>query len=199
MRLARDEQALREALARRAAEITSGPPSADGAAVSSAIPMNVFVSYARRDTRQITQLLPHLNRLEREGQIQHWADHLIREGHEWEEAIRKALASADLILLLVSANFLDSDFIRRVELPITHERNRAGKSRVIWVRLTAEKPSKANEIESWISALQATPRRKPISKFNPRENGWIEVRNALEQAAADFQSQRGKARSGRVP
>jgi hypothetical protein len=78
---------------------------------------NVFVSYCHSDREYLNRLLVHLKPLEKEGLIDLWADTRLRPGDRWKHEIEKALAKATVAILLVSADFLASDFITENELP----------------------------------------------------------------------------------
>ena len=76
----------------------------------------VFISYSHRDKEWLERLQIFLRPLEREGKIQCWDDTRIQPGQKWQEEIEKALASACMVILLVSADFMASDFIANNEL-----------------------------------------------------------------------------------
>jgi len=77
----------------------------------------VFVSYSHRDADFLNRLLIHLRPLEKRGLIDPWSDKRIAAGEKWRDEIAKALEQARVAILLISADFLASDFIMENELP----------------------------------------------------------------------------------
>ena len=77
----------------------------------------VFISYSHRDRRWLDRLRVHLRPLERTYQIEVWDDSRIKPGSRWREEIAAAIKAARVAVLLVSADFLASDFIATDELP----------------------------------------------------------------------------------
>jgi len=77
----------------------------------------VFISYSHSDGEYLDRLLVHLKPLEKEGLIELWVDTRLRAGDRWRKEIEKALHRATVVILLVSADFLASDFITDNELP----------------------------------------------------------------------------------
>ena len=138
-------------------------------------PIDVFVSYAREDASFMRELRTHLTLLERQGLMKLWYDGDITAGSAWGEAIDSQLEAAKIILLLVSADFLASDFIDEVELKRALARHREGTARVIPIIVRGCDWTKAP-----FAKLQALPRDgKAMATLRDRDAGWTEVAKAL--------------------
>jgi hypothetical protein len=92
---------------------------------------SVFVSYSRADRSWLDRLRVHLAPLERSGLIEIWHDGKIEAGALWQLEIEGALASASAAILLISANFLASDFIYANELPPILDRHAKAGMKII--------------------------------------------------------------------
>lgn len=77
----------------------------------------VFISYSHKDKNYLERLTVHLKPLEKKGLIDAWSDTRISAGDLWKKEIEKALRETQVAILLVSADFLASDFIVDNELP----------------------------------------------------------------------------------
>ncbi len=97
--------------------------------------LDVFLSYSHRDESLRDALSTHLALLEREGTIRTWHDRRIGAGEDRKGEIDGYLESADLILLLISPDFIASDYCFDVEMTRALERHEAGEARVIPVIL----------------------------------------------------------------
>jgi len=96
----------------------------------------VFVSYSHRDKDWKDRFLTVSKPLRRYVGIDLWSDERIKPGEKWRDEINKAMDRAIVAVLLVSINFLDSDFIAEVELPfILHAASKRNVA-LLWVRLT---------------------------------------------------------------
>lgn len=144
----------------------------------------LFFSYSHKDEAMRNELETHLSLLRRQGRIHTWHDRRITAGSKIDDMIAKELEDAEVILLLVSANFLASNYCYEREMDRALERHREGTAVVIPVILH---PC------DWHSApfggLRATPTDgKPVSMFaNSHEAFSIitkDIREALEKLPA---------------
>src|SRR5712692_7570656 len=85
-------------------------------------PPHVFVSYSHADTKWLKVIDPHLAGLRNYAKVEVFDDRSSRGGDPWDANIRTALGKADIVVLLVTANFTGSKYIHEVELPIARRR-----------------------------------------------------------------------------
>ncbi|MEW8410581.1 MAG: toll/interleukin-1 receptor domain-containing protein [Candidatus Thiodiazotropha sp.] len=140
---------------------------------------SVFMSYSHTDEELRDELEKHLAGLRRQGVISTWHDRRIGPGEELHGQISAQLDAANIILLLVSADFLASDYCYDVEMKRAMERHEQGNARVIPVIL---RPC------DWHGApfgkLMAVPTDgKPVAKHATLDDGFLEVAQAVRQAA----------------
>jgi hypothetical protein len=95
------------------------------------IPEELFISYSHEDEKLKNELLKHLSPLRRFGLIQEWHDRLIGAGADWHQEIGNALNRCKLILLLISADFINSDYCYGVEMTRAIDRHESGEARMI--------------------------------------------------------------------
>lgn len=141
----------------------------------SRIPVELFYSYSHKDEEFRDELETHLASLKREGLVEVWHDRRIEAGEDWNGEIAKRLNTADIILLLVSANFLASDYCYDLEVKRALERHANGTARVVPVIL---KPC------DWKSTpfgpIQSLPKdAKPISRWDDRDEAFLNVVTGL--------------------
>ncbi len=80
------------------------------------IPIEIFCSYAHADEKWLRKLETHLRVLKQQGLISLWHDRVIMPGADWAKTIDTHLETASVILLLVSADFLASDYCYSIEM-----------------------------------------------------------------------------------
>src|SRR6266566_2694160 len=93
--------------------------------------VEIFCCYARKDHSLLNELRIHLIPMIRQGLITLWADTDIDAGLEWEKEIEKHLETAQIILLLISPEFIASDYCYSIEMKRAMERHECGEARVI--------------------------------------------------------------------
>ena len=142
----------------------------------------IFISYSHKDIKWLERVQIHLKPLEREGKISRWDDTLLKSGEEWREKISQSLNSSKVAVLLISPNYLASDFIAKDELPPLLK---AANSRGTVILPLIISPSRFESIVS-LSRFQAVnnPRTEPLMKLNEGDQDEILVRlsNAVEDA-----------------
>src|SRR5215510_4817146 len=139
--------------------------------------IRLFISYAHRDEDLRQELDNHLSNLRRQQIISGWHDRRIAPGQEWAEQIDNALNEAQIILLLISARFMASDYCYAKEMVRAIERHDAGEAVVIPIILSA-----CDWQGAPFSKLQALPKdAKPIKAWNDRDEAWLDVVRGLRR------------------
>src|SRR5256885_1588759 len=100
-------------------------------------PLSLFISYSHKDDVLRAKLEAHLTLPKRSGVFDIWHDRKIGAGREWAGEINEALERADVVLLLVSSDFLASDYCQDKEMTRAMERQAQGTTRVVPVILRA--------------------------------------------------------------
>lgn len=95
------------------------------------IPLKTFIIYSRADAQLKDELLTHLHPFVEYKFIEKWVDSDLLPGEDWEKRLEDELEAAHLVIMLVSADALSSEFIRKKELKTALEKKRAGTARVI--------------------------------------------------------------------
>ena len=140
--------------------------------------IEVFFSYAHEDEDLRDELEKHLSTLKRQGVITDWHDRKIGAGTEWEGEIDTHLNTAHVILLLISADFMASDYCWDVEVKWAMERHEAEEARVIPIILRPV---------DWEGApfgkLQALPMdAKPVTSWANRDEAFLDVARGIRAA-----------------
>ncbi|MGF1523396.1 MAG: TIR domain-containing protein [Leptolyngbyaceae cyanobacterium] len=139
--------------------------------------VEVFFSYSHRDEDLRDELAKHLSILQRRGKIDTWYDRAIEAGAEKQAEIDQQLNRADIILLLVSSDFLASDYCYDVEVKRAMERHEAGDARVIPVIVRP-----VDWQDAPFGKLQALPKDgKPITKWSDRDEALLNVEKGIKQ------------------
>ena len=143
----------------------------------------VFISYSHQDKRFLEDLLTHLKPYLRKGTITAWSDQQIEPGSKWFGKIQTALAKTSVAVMLVSPDFLASDFIHEQELgPLLKEAEGAGV-KIFWV-LIRDCSWKETPLKDYQAVV--SPPDKPFASMTKpkRDTAWRKVCEAIKQAAS---------------
>ena len=142
--------------------------------------LNVFISYSHQDEPFKDALEKHLSMLKRSNKIATWTDRAILPSQEWDEEISRQLEDADLILLLISADFIASDYIWEKELTRAMERHHRGEARLIPIFI---KPCEWKEAP--FAKIQGLPKdAKPVGSPD-NDAAWNDIAKGI-RSVADF-------------
>jgi len=149
----------------------------------------LFSSYSHRDERYRQRLVKHLAPLKREGVLTDWNDREISAGVEWAVEIARQLDMADIILLLISADFIASDFCWSKEMTRALERHTQGAARVIPVIVQPVDWSGAP-----FAKLQALPKDgKAVTLWGNKEAAWVDVAKGIRKATTELTNAKAAA------
>ena len=144
--------------------------------------VEVFFSYAHKDEAYRNELEKHLSLLRRQGLITAWHDRHILPGTDWAQAIDEHLEGASVILLLISADFLASDYCYGLEMQRALRRHQTNEARVIPILL---RPVDWNN--SPFAHLQALPNdAKPITAWHNRDEAFTDVAAGIRRVIEEF-------------
>jgi len=151
-------------------------------------PIKVFISYSHMDSGYKDELMNMLKSLENQKVIQVWQDREIEEGNDWYKAIKSAMRTCQMAILLVSQSFLNSDFIQREEIPVLLKQRKQQGMRVIPIII---RPCLWKD-DPVLSKIQALPRDgKPVIKFSKangnRDQVWVEITESIGRRARALQ------------
>lgn len=137
----------------------------------------IFYCYAHEDDALREQLARHLSPLRRLRYITGWFDRDIRAGTNWERESQARLDTANIILLLISADFMASDYCYTIEMQRALEKHRAGTAHVIPILLRPVEWERTP-----IGELSALPTdKKPITQWEDKDAAWLNVVQGINE------------------
>jgi len=151
--------------------------------------IRLFISYSHKDEELRQDLEAHLAVLRRQGVVSVWTDRMITAGQEWAKAIDDNLDSADIILLLVSAYFVSSDYCYDTEMIRAIQRHDDRQAIVI--------PIVGRPVD-WsgtpFSKLLVLPTdAKPVTSWDDMHAAWADVAVGIRRATHELQRKRNKS------
>jgi energy-coupling factor transporter ATP-binding protein EcfA2 len=138
---------------------------------ASRMPVEIFYAYAREDEALRDELEKHLTTLQRQGLIMSWHDRKIVPGSDWAQEIDTHLATASIILLLISPDFLASEYCYGVEMQRAMARHERGDAHVLPIILRPVHWQTAP-----FASLQGLPRdMKPVTSWPNRDEAFEDI------------------------
>ena len=154
-------------------------------------PVSIFFSYSRKDEALMRELESHLEPLRLSRLIESWHDGCITPGEEWEPQIKENLQKAQIILLLISVNFISSKYCNTVELTQAIKRHKSGDALVIPLIL---KPCMWHPIpvgEMTLGELQALPKDAlPVTSWKDPDEAYTNIAEGLYEKILQLQQER---------
>ncbi len=134
--------------------------------------VKIFISYSHKDETFKEELVAHLAALDSgNGGTTSWHDRKIMAGSDWEDAIDSRLENSNVILILVSSDFIASKYCYGKELKKALEKHELGQARVVPIIVRA-----CHWKNTDFSHLQALPKDgKPVSQWTYRDEAWVDV------------------------
>ncbi|MEN8446182.1 MAG: COR domain-containing protein, partial [Cyanobacteria bacterium J06555_13] len=140
----------------------------------------IFISYSHQDTALFTELKVWLKPLERTGKLKVWDDTKIQPGEKWQVEIEQALATAKVAVLLVSPDFIASEFIHNNELPALLNAAETQGLKLIWIPIRYSSYTDAGFREY----QAAHPPQAPLASLDPslRDKAWHDIYQKIKAA-----------------
>lgn len=150
--------------------------------------VRLFYSYSHKDESLRNELETHLKLMQRQGIIETWQDRKIEAGDDWMQRINENLESADIILLLVSARFMASDYCYAIEMKRALERHENGEARVIPV-IVRDVDLK----DAPFAKLQFLPTGgKAITTWRNKDTAWRNVAAGIRKVVEQMRKKPGQ-------
>ncbi len=144
----------------------------------------IFISYSHKDKRHKDRLETHLKAYSMDKQIEYWSDTDIIPGDNWEKEIKKAVDQAAVAILLLSADFMSSDYIRDKELPLLMEANK--KDGVLVISVYLNYCSVSDEIKQF---QYVNPEDRPLAVIpkQNREQVWARLASCAVSSLVEYE------------
>lgn len=145
--------------------------------------VKVFISYSSKDADLMNELLTQLKVLAiSDKQIEFWQDGLLEPGMTWDQEIKDKLHAAHIVLMLVSASFLTSEYVLNIEIKDTLLKQEKGEVSAIPVIV---KPCAWRETP--LAKFQALPRKGvPVTQYQDRDTAWLEIVTGVQSVIKNW-------------
>lgn len=147
-------------------------------------PIRLFFSYSHKDEQLRDELEAHLSVLRHQGIISGWHDRRISPGASWSEEINANLEASHIILMLVSADFLASEYCYKIEMLQALRKHDTKRARAIPVIVRPVDWSGTP-----LAELQALPRdAKPVTSWANRDDAWVDVCRKIREVCEELRN-----------
>lgn len=146
--------------------------------------IELFFSYSHKDETLRDDLETHLAMLKRQGLIQAYHDRRISSGSELDKEIDAAMMRAGIILLLVSPDFLASEYCYGVEISKAIEKHKDGSAIVIPVIL---RPCEWQQVPLFSKLMGAPTDNKPVTKWADQDDAFLDITKRIRNAISEVQ------------
>jgi internalin A len=150
------------------------------------LPVKAFISYSRKDYEHMRELQAALSPLVRLNSLKLWHDRDIDAGEEWEKEIMQQLEEADIVLCLVSHDFIHSNFCYKQEFLAALDAHQRGEKTIVPIRLRS-----CNWDDLPLAKIQGRPDKWITSSPN-QDEAWTEVAKGLKPVIEQAQQRRKK-------
>ncbi|HEY0754328.1 MAG TPA: toll/interleukin-1 receptor domain-containing protein [Ktedonobacteraceae bacterium] len=149
-------------------------------------PIEILFSYTHADEKLREQLESHLAALKRKKRIICWHDRYIRAGLTWRAQINEHLDTADIIIFLISPDFLNSDYCNNVE--VRHALKRSEKGDVCIVPVILRRSDWKGEVLGEFQALPCDA--KPVVEWSDLDVALYDVVKGLKEIIVEMEQAR---------
>ena len=144
-------------------------------------PLQVFVSYSHKDYKFSKELCDSLASLRRQGLIDVWWDERISAGDEHHSVIRRELESADVVVFLISAACIASDYVMNVEFPLAVQRKAAGIEIIPLV--VRDVDYEGTEFRDLNPRVKVEQQLRAIERWKLRATAWAAITKEIRELA----------------
>jgi internalin A len=157
-------------------------------------PLGLFVCYAHKNERLVKEILPSLRILTGRAYIRAWRDTDLIPGEDWDDTIKQRLLQSQVVLYMVSRDFLGSTYIREQERPLARQLESEGKAIIIPIMLLDCTFDDETEEERRFEMLPC--KDKTLHSYKPRDKGWTLVELGIMKAVTNWRRIGGMKKGG---
>lgn len=157
-------------------------------------PLKTFISYSHKDKKYLDEFLKHLKPLCRQGYLENWTDRELIVGDHLDSKIIDNLDNANLVIFLVSADFLDSEYCYDIELTNSLERMKSDGIGVIPI-IIKNCRWKDTPLKDYLVLPEDGV---PVKSFSNEEDAWVSVVDAIKKKADNYNDKENNISSSKT-